>query len=456
MSYKEFLAKKDISDIASGISEDVELHPSLKKFQSACTRWSLRRGRALLAEGCGLGKTRQGVEWMRVVQKYLNKPVLALAPLAVAQQTIEEAASIGVEIKYAREQSQASKGITITNYEMLHKFEAREFGGVWGDELSIIKSHTGKIRNQIIEMFNRTPFRLGTSATPAPNDYEELGNHCEFLSILKRMEMLSTFFCHDGGTGKWILKPHGRSKFWNWMASWAICIEKPADIGFDDVGYDLPPLNIHKHILECKEPADGFLFAMPATSMSEQRSIKRNSIEERVGRCADLVNSTPGQFVVWGELNDECDMLEKQIENCVQVSGKDSMEEKEEKLLAFTRGEVQRIVSKASIAGLGLNWQRCSNMAFVNLSHSFEDQYQAIRRCWRFGQESEVDVHLFMMDVEQPILENVNRKNTQADMMMKEMVQFMETAMKSNLKSAKRENSEYKPTKKLKLPSWMK
>jgi hypothetical protein len=456
--YQEFLRRKLAHDVPQGIphADTVKLNPKMFPFQAACVRFALKRGRAALFEDCGLGKTFQQIEWARVVAEHTGRPVIILAPLAVAQQTIAEGERLGVKIDYCRSQDQVTGPLTVANYEMLHHFNPAAFAGVVVDESSILKNFTGKIRTAIIEAFERTPFKLSCTATPAPNDYMELGNQAEFLGVMSRTEMLAMYFVHDGGeTSQWRLKGHAEDAFWRWMCSWSVCLRRPSDIGFDDIGYDLPALNTKSHLFDA-QVSDGYLIPMPAMTLLDQRAAKREGLSRRVGECAAMVNASKEPWIVWGELNDECDELERMIPDAVQVAGRDSIEDKEARLMGFARGEHRVLISKSSIAGFGLNFQHCNNMAFVNLSHSFEDQYQAIRRCWRFGQTKPVNVHLFLLESEVPILENVTRKQQEADAMSESMIRFMRESMQAEIGATKRQKTEYKPATKMELPSWMK
>lgn len=444
MTYSAFLQSKRIVDVATGFHAE-HLNPALFQWQKDVTCWALKRGRAALFEDCGLGKTPQQLEWARQVCEHTGGNVLILAPLAVSYQTKHEGDKFGIPVTVCKDQFDVKPGINVTNYEKLQHFSPKEFSGVVLDESSILKSYTGKIRTQIIESFNQTPFRLACTATPAPNDYMELGNHAEFLGVMSRVEMLATFFTHDGGeTSKWRLKGHAETEFWKWLASWAVYIRKPSDLGYSDDDFELPEKIETLHQIE-GFAAEGYLFPMPAATLEEQRKVKRNSLASRVKACADLVNSKAfGYWVVWAELNDEADMLEKSIRGAVQIAGSDSASEKEWKLIEFSRGQFRVLVTKASIAGFGMNWQHCNQMAFVGLSHSYEDLYQAVRRCWRFGQKNIVDIHLFMVDGEQAILENLKRKEAEATKMAESLKEHVAELNRVNIKQLKRETDTYK------------
>lgn len=442
--YKSFLQSKRITDAPSGFDPQ-NLHASLFDWQKDIVRWACKRGRAALFEDCGLGKTPQQLVWAQNVCEQTGGKVLILAPLAVSYQTKYEGEKFSIPVTVCKDQSEVKPGINITNYEKLQHFIPKEFAGIVLDESSILKSYTGKIRTQIIESFNQTPYRLACTATPAPNDYMELGNHAEFLGIMSRVEMLATFFTHDGGeTSKWRLKGHAESEFWKWLASWAVYIRKPSDLGYSDDDFILPEKIETINQIEGFTP-DGYLFPVAASTLEEQRKVKRNSISARVQACADLVNSrTSGHWIVWAELNDEADALEKAIQGAVQIAGSDNPDEKERRLIEFSQGKIRALVTKASIAGFGMNWQHCNQMAFVGLSHSYEDLYQAIRRCWRFGQKQPVDVFLFMVDGEQAILENLKRKETEAVRMAENLKEHVAELNKINIKALEKESDTYK------------
>ena len=396
-TYQDFLASKERVTQALGF-EAKDLGSHLYPFQRDIVQWACRMGRAALFEDCGLGKSPQQLEWARQVVRHSGGPVLILAPLAVAQQTVREGSKFGIDCRYLRADDGAP-GIVVANYEMLEHFDADRFSGVVLDESSILKSQDGRTRTAIIRAFARTPYRLACTATPSPNDFMELGNHSEFLGVMSRTEMLSMFFVHDGGsTQDWRIKGHAQKDFWKWVCGWAVMIRKPSDIGYEDGGFTLPPMNIRKRVVAADHVSArkaGFLFAMEAQSLNERRAAKRGSIGDRVAACAEIVAAEPSeQFLIWCNLNDEGDGLEKAIQGAVQVSGADSREFKEDAIEGFVSGRIRVLVSKASMFGFGLNLQGCARMAFVGLSDSFEEFYQAVRRCWRFGQTRAVDVHV--------------------------------------------------------------
>lgn len=458
MEYQSFLQSKTILDRPSGIEKPVKLNPKLFQYQREVVAWALRRGRALLGEAPGLGKSLQGMEWGRHVVEFTNKPVLIVAPLAVSQQFIREGAKFGYEVKYLVDQSKrGGAGLYVTNYERLEKFSPDGWGGVILDESSILKGLDGKIRALVKENWSLMPFRLSMTATPSPNSHDELGSQAEFLGVMSQAEMLATFFTHDGGsTQDWNLKPHARSAFWKWTASWGLIFSKPSDIGFSDKGFELPPLNIHKHVLQSDRVTEGFLFPMPAQTLGEQRGVKRASIDERVELAASIANKTKDQVLVWGELNDECDALEKAIPDSVQVSGSDSIEDKEARLIAFAEGKERVMVTKGKIAGFGLNLQGCHIEIFGSISHSWEMFFQMIKRTHRFGQKSAVDIHQILMDSETPILQNLLRKEKEAAEMTAGMILHMSDSMKAELGATGRTVESYEPKKTLALPNWIK
>jgi hypothetical protein len=442
--YQQFLERKQFKDIISGHDCSPEnLNSNLFDFQRVIVAWAIKKGRAAIFADTGLGKTIMECAWAHEVYRHTHGNVIMFAPLCVALQTVQEAAKFGITVHYCRDQSQIKPGINITNYEMLDKFDLSQFAGVVLDESSILKAQDGKTRTALIESCQNVLYRLSCSATPSPNDHMELGNQSEFLGVMSMVEMLAMFFTHDGGeTSKWRLKGHGRAKFWQWMATWAIVIRKPSDLGFNDAGYDLPPLNIIPHVISSKV-LDGQLFAMPAAGLMERNQARRESIDDRVQACADIVNDSDEAWVIWCNLNDESDLLESSITNSKAVSGSDSLDQKESTIAAFSDGELPKLVSKPSITGYGMNWQHCHNTAFVGLSDSWESYYQAIRRFYRFGQKHPVNVHVFYAETEGAVVENILRKEQQNNEMAKEMVEHMRELTKAQIMGTKQEKTEY-------------
>jgi len=439
--YVQFIESKQIIDRPSGITLSVDdLNPAMFPFQHDITRWALARGRAAIFADCGMGKTLMQLEWAR----HIPGKVLIVAPLAVSAQTIREAGKFGVDgITYSGDGNISSR-ITITNYERIERFDASMFTGIVLDESSILKAYTGKYRTYLIENFGHIPFRLCCTATPAPNDFMELGNHAEFLGTMKRTEMLSMFFVHDGGeTQSWRLKGHAESEFWKWVCSWAVMIRKPSDLGYEDDGFILPPLKMEQITVHVSEPTEGMLFAIEAQTLQDRHDARRSSIADRAQACADIVNATNEQCLVWCDLNDESAELTRMIPDAVEVKGADSEEHKERSMLDFSNGRIRVLVTKAKIAGFGLNFQSCHNVFFVGLSDSYEAFYQAIRRCWRFGQKHPVKCMVITADTEGAVVKNIERKEADAMRMANMMVSNMHTINEANIKGTDRTRSIY-------------
>jgi DNA modification methylase len=451
MQYADFLASKALTVRPSGIDvDDDQIHPSLFPFQRDMVRWSLRKGRAALFETTGLGKTRQQIEWARLT----GERTLICAPLAVAQQTVREGAAIGVSIRYARSMADAAPdGLTITNYEMIHAFDPSAFGAVVLDESSILKNFEGKVRTQLIRSFSDTPYRLCATATPAPNDIAELANHAEFLGIMKREEMLATFFVHDD-TG-WRLKGHAREPFYRWLASWGMSLMRPSDLGYDDKGYDLPPLEITACLVPTSWTRPGQLFATDLKGITDRAAVRRDTLSERVKAAADLILAEPDEpWIAWVGLNDEGRELAKLIPGSVLVEGQDSPEKKADAIERFISGDVRVIISKTSIFGFGLNLQRCARMAFVGLSDSYEQYFQAIRRCWRFGQTRAVHAYIVLTEPEEAIYANVCRKQREAEAIIGELVKHVAAFEQAEIGNmTKRTDTPH--TQQMQAPAWM-
>lgn len=455
-TYQDYLNQKKIVDLPTGI-EVSELNPMLFDFQRDIVRWALRRGRACIFADCGLGKTPMQLEWAKQIHTATGGNILILAPLAVSQQTIREGQKFGIEVNYCRNQQQVKPGITITNYEMLEHFEPDKFVGVVLDESSILKSFTGKIRTEIIEKFEQTAFKLACTATPSPNDLMELGNHAEFVGAMSRTEMLSMFFVHDGGeTQKWRLKGHAKDDFWKWVCIWSVMIRKPSDLGYQDNGFILPPLNIHEVVVDVDNAnAVGTLFVMEANTLQERQSARRSTTNDRCRKAAEIVNGNGESWLIWCDRNDESATLKKMIEGAVEVKGSDTNNHKETSLLGFAAGEIKRLVSKPSIAGFGMNFQVCHNVIFVGLSDSYEQFYQAIRRTWRFGQTKPVQCHIITSEIEGAVVANIKRKEKQAMELADGMVQNMHVYNESNIKGIQRNITNYLPQESMIIPQWL-
>lgn len=455
--YLEFVARKTKRDSPSGFEcDDVGFGGlPLKDFQEHIVRWALRRGRAAIFANTGLGKTGMQCTWAGHVAEHTGLPVLIAAPLCVARQTVSEAAKFGVHAEYVREMPGSPDGVYVTNYEMLDNFEPDSFAGIVLDESSILKNRDGKTRTRIITEWKRCPYRLSCTATPSPNDYMELGNQSEFLGIMGMDEMLAMFFTHDGGdTAKWRLKGHGRKKFWQWLASWAVTIRLPSDIGFDDTGYILPTLHTYEHLVTSQYGDD--MFTSIAQSLTERRQAKKETLGQRVAKVAEIVAHEPSEpWLIWCHTNDESDLLRKSIHGAVEIRGSDSIERKEQAINGFLDGSIRVLVTKPSIAGMGLNLQHCARMAFVGLDDSFEQMYQAVRRCWRFGQTREVHSHIVSAESLGAIKQNVERKERQMEEMQASMVEHMALMMQKPAFSAAIEKTEYEPQHDMVLPAWV-
>lgn len=395
-------------------------------WQKQVVEWAIKKGRAALFEECGLGKTLQQLEWAHQVSIYTQKPVLILTPLAVAKQTESEALKFGYQAKVASDESEITgSGIFITNYDKLDHFDLIEFGGVVLDESSILKNFTGKTRRRLTDRFADTRFRLCCTATPSPNDYTEFGQHADFLGVCSPMQMLATYFVNDTfNTGDWRLKKHAETTFWEWVSSWAACISKPSDIGYSDDGYDLPKLNLETIIVDVDEiegASEGEMFRISTLSATTMHKELRMTAQQRVDEVANLVNNSDESWIVWCNTNLESDMLKKAIPNAIEVKGSDTAKYKENAANGFVSGEHRVLISKSGIFGYGMNWQHCRNVAFVGLSYSFEDFYQALRRSYRFGQKQEVNAYIVHATTEGAIMKTIKRKITQHEEMQSQM-----------------------------------
>lgn len=456
-SYSDFLQSKTMDHKSSGFEVDLDsLNPMLFDWQKVLTRWSLYKGRAALFEDCGLGKTPQQLDWAFQVCQKTGGNVLILAPLAVSHQTEREGRKFGIPVNVCKTDRDIKPGINITNYERLHYFDPSQFVGVVLDESSILKNFAGKFRNQIIESFLNTPYKLACTATPAPNDFTELGNTAEFLGVMTRPEMLSMFFINDTSrVGTWRLKGHVKNNlFWEWLSSWAIMMRKPSDIGFEDGPFILPDLKIFEHVVQYDGPRYT-LFVEPANTLQERRQARRDSLEERVELTADMVNSNGSKWLAWCNLNVESEELKRAISGAVEVKGSDKPEYKESALIDFADGNIKCLVTKPRIAGFGMNFQVCSNMAFVGLSDSYEQFYQAVRRCWRFGQENIVNAHIVTGEREGNVVANIKRKETDMELMFSGMVQHMKKSMHQELTHFKQSRTDYIPKTEMRLPPWI-
>lgn len=454
MDYQEYLSAKAQLGGNHGFAP-VSMPDYLFDFQQALVEWALLKGRAAIFADCGLGKTPMELVWADNIVRKTNKNVLIVTALAVSAQMAQEAEKFHVEVKRSHDGA-PNKGITITNYEQLHKFDPGDYVGMVCDESSIIKNYNGVRRTEITDFMRKMPYRLLATATAAPNDYLELGTSSEALGYLGHMDMLARFFKNDlnncatgrmrGEVVKWRFKGHAELPFWKWVCSWARAMRKPSDLGFDDSRFILPPLFEQEHLVEVNSLAEGMLFALPAVGLKEQREERRRTIDDRCGTVAGLVNGTGEQALVWCHLNEEGDRLERLIPDAVQVSGSDKDEAKEDKLLAFASGQARVLITKPKIAGFGMNFQSCHHVTFFP-SHSYEQYYQGVRRCWRFGQTKPVKVDIVTTEGERGVLKNLQRKSVQADKMFSNLVAEMNASL------AIERISQY--TKLQEVPSWL-
>lgn len=419
MNYSDFLDRKRRVVTNSGIdARTVALPSALYDWQAALVRWALRKGKAAIFADCGLGKTFMQIAWAHA----LAVRTLVLAPLCVAEQTVAEAAKLGIVVRYVRTQAEADSAdhegvrIVITNYERLIDFAPSAFAAVVLDESSILKAFDGETRNALIRAFAQTPYRLCCTATPSPNDITELANHAEFLGLMTRPEFLATWFIRIGEGHRttthhgWRIKNHAVEPFYRWMASWAVAIRSPRDLGFDDAGFDLPPLQIQSEILRSSATGGDSLFPeMGTKGLSGRLAARRTALPERIATIRRRVTDSPDQWLLWCGLNEESDALGK-LPGAVNVAGSHSYEDKVNAVRAFVAGEARIMVSKIRVLGFGMNFQHCHRMAFVGLSDSYEAYYQGIRRCWRYGQQHPVTVAIVVSEAEQQIVENVRRK----------------------------------------------
>lgn len=459
-AYEAFVAGK-LSTVPPTGYVDIDTEwPHLSGFQADVCAWALRRGRAAAFLDTGLGKTRVQVTWAHEVAAREGRPVIILAPLAVAAQTRAEGERIGIPVNVCREAKDVAPGVNVINYDRIHKLDMAQFAGVVLDESSIIKSSGSKTLAALLDAFALTPFRLACTATPSPNDYTELGTHAEFLGICTKAEMLAEYFCHDGGeTTTWRLKGHARELFWRWVSGWAAMVRMPSDLGYPDDGYILPGLTIVPHVLAADHASvhgTGMLFASEARTLTERRNAKRGTMSARVAACAALVNAEPSEpWVVWADLNAEGDALAKAIDGAVQIAGADDTDVKESRLATFADGGARVLVSKVKICGWGLNWQHCARMAFVGVNDSFEAFYQAVRRCYRFGQRREVVVHIFSSELEGAVARNIERKRADAEAMGAELAVWTRDAVRENVTGQARQTNEYDARHEMRLPTWL-
>lgn len=454
MQYEEFLKTKEYHYDNTGFDVNIsDLNDNLFEFQKQIVKWALKKGRCALFLDTGLGKTICQLEFANQVCKHENGKALILAPLAVSKQTKQEGQKFGIDVNICRTQKDVKDGINITNYEMMEHFDPNEFVCIVLDESSILKASLGKMANTIIDIFRFTKYKLACTATPSPNDYTEFGNHCEFLNVMSRTEMLATFFINDAKEGQWRMKKHAESKFWEWLATWAMVVKNPSDIGYPDERYNLPKLNI-QHIVVDSKVNQGQLLPGVAKDLSERREARKESMQDRVSVVKDLIQDMDS-CLVWVDYNDESELVKKTC-NMVEVKGSDTDQHKEDSMLGFANGDIKFLVSKPSICGFGMNFQKCHNMIFCGISDSYEKFYQAVRRCYRFGQDKEVNVYVIISQKEMSVLNNIKRKQAQHERMSQEMINRVSEILKNEIHSTMRITEDYVANQVVKIPEWLK
>jgi len=458
-SYQEFVTRKLTRAPATGIAVLPALSSHLLPHQRDLVGWALRRGRGAIFADTGLGKSLMELEWARVVCEATGGSVLLLAPLAVGAQTVAEGARFGIPATLCREAGDVRPGINVTNYDRLHRFDAAAFAGVVLDESSCIKHYNSRTLRTLLDAFASTAWKLCATATPAPNDWAELGTHAEFLGVCSRVEMLAEFFCHDGGeTQVWRLKGHARAEFWRFVSTWAALVRRPSDLGYDDGAYDLPPLTVRDHIVATDAKtvrATGMLFAVEARELSERQRARKASTDARVAACAAKVNADAEAWVVWCDLNAESDALARAIPGAVEIRGSDDLDVKEARLADFAAGRIRVLVTKPSICGFGLNWQHCARTAFVGVTDSWEAYYQAVRRFWRFGQRRPVEVTIYASEAEGAVVANLKRKERDATAMSEALSAETRDAVRAEVSGQTRVTNEYAPNAVIEIPSWL-
>lgn len=455
-SYLKFLETKKIAAPERGLTGNLPaLHPSLFGYQSECVEFGLRAGNWAAFLDTGLGKSFIQLEWLRVMSEHTNKPVLMFAPLAVGPQHVKEARRFGIEARTVKDQSEIKSGINIANYERLHLFDPSEFGALACDESSIVKSFTGATTRKLMEFGKDIRYVMAATATPAPNDHMELGQHCQFLKVMGSSEMLARWFIADQSEmGRYRLKGHAVKPFWSWVSSWARCLARPSDLGYSDTGFILPELVTHLHMVETDQTVgaeEGELFRIVNTSATSIHKEKRLTSGDRADRVAEVVLSEPDErWVIWCETDYDADAVMYRVPEAVEVRGSMSADEKEAKLVGFSDGDIRVLVTKPKIAGFGLNWQHCARTVFAGVSFSYESYYQAVRRFWRFGQPRSVQAHVVLAETERTIWQIVQRKAREHAAMKSEMVEAM--SRESITRSVK---NDYQANKSVQIPEWL-
>jgi len=452
IEYREYIARKKTLDVKSGFSPSL-INASAKAHQKTVLEFAINRGKSAAFLDTGLGKSLIELEFARQCAEETGKPSLILTPLAVAGQMVSEGRKFGIDARQIRDQSQVGSGIMVANYERLQKLDPSCFGAVVLDESSILKSFAGKTRIMLMDAFAQTPFKLAATATPSPNDHTELGNHAEFLGVMRQQEMLSKWFINDTSTASqdWRLKGHAVDDFWQWVASWSRCATMPSDIGGDDDGYILPGIDRHMHEVEADRSHDtqGMLFRIPEMSATSFHAEKKLTLVQRCERAAELATHDK-PVTVWCETNDESAMLAKIIPDAVEIHGSLDADEKERRLFGFANGDFRVIVTKPKIAGFGVNWQHCAHAVFASISFSYEQHYQAVRRSYRFGQKEIVRNDIVISDTERSIWDAVNVKGAKHDEMKRRMADAMRKAQSTSETRVK-----YERPIELAFPEWI-
>lgn len=457
--YRQLVERSIVRHQSYGIDRR-DMPSAIRAHQRNAVDFALGIGNAALFLDTGLGKSLCAFTYADNVQKEVKKPVLMLAPLGVTGQHLTEAAKFGFDATICREAADVRPGLNLCNYERLHLFNPADFGGLILDESSVIKNFSGVVTRRLMEFGKPIPFKLACTATPAPNDHMELGQHCQFLGVMGSSEMLSRWFLADQSEmGRYRLKRHAVNSFWNWVASWARCAEKPSDLGGDDTGYNLPPLNLQRHIVKTDIVADagdddgqGLLFRIPSASATSIHNEKRRTASDRAAKIAEIVRAEPAEpWIIWVDTDYDADAVKALLPEATEVHGRMTPEQKEAGLAAFSEGRARILITKGSIAGFGLNWQHCARVAFVGLSYSYEAFYQSVRRCWRYGQTRPVDVHVASAETEEAIWQAIVRKRDDHDAMKLHMRAAMARATQE-IRSTKHD---YQPAVPAALPSWL-
>lgn len=454
MEYNKFLEGKHILHKNSGF-KCRNLPQILFDYQFDLVKWNLFLGKSALFTDTGTGKTIMQLCFAQKVYEKTNKNCLIVSPLGVCFQTIEEAKNkLDLNVNWLKH-NDFKKGLNIINYESLHKINPADYDCVVLDESSILKSYSGTIRNNLIDMFANYSYKLCCTATPSPNDYEELGNTSEFLNILKRKEMLAMFFIHDrGSTSKWRLKKHGEEKFWKWLSSWAFIMSNPKSFGYKK-DISLPRLNIKDYIIESDKKFDDGFFPVEAKTLQERRQARKETLNDKVALLSEKINQSNEIHLVWCDYNIESTLAKNSIKDSFEIKGSDKEEYKEKTMLDFAKGKIKCLITKPSIAGFGMNWQVCNNVNFLGLSDSFEKYYQAIRRCWRYGQNKEVYVNRYLSNLETSVLRNLDRKEKKHDVLVKNLQEHTKLYLKENIKNNTVIKQDYKCNQLVRLPSWI-